>query len=470
MLGAGPAGVGAALAGAACGLDVLIVDEAAESGGQIYRALHPGLAVRAGADPGPEARVGDVQRRRLAESPVRCAFGRRVWSVDAALRVDAVGPAGPETWRPRALVVATGATERVVPFPGWTLPGVIGLAAATILLKSQFVLPGERTIVAGCGPLLAAVAFGILKAGGAVAAVIDLGGPSDWLAALPGLATRPGLALRGLGWARAIRSAGVPVLFRHGIRTVRGAAGALEVEAAPVGPSRGWVPGGAPRRFAAEALAVGHGLTPSIEVTRLLRARHVFRPAQGGWVPDCDAEGRSSVAHLYVAGDGAGIAGAVPAYLHGRLAGLAAAHDQGRPQTTALRRERAALRRAHSRAARAGRAMAALMALRPGHVAGIPAEAVVCRCEDVTRAEIEAAVATGGREVNQVKAWTRCGMGPCQGRMCGEVAAELVAARVGGREAAGSFTGRAPLRPVGLDALTGQFGYSDIPLPRSAPL
>jgi NAD(P)H-nitrite reductase large subunit len=111
-----------------------------------------------------------------------------------------------------------------------------------------------------------------------------------------------------------------------------------------------------------------------------------------------------------------------------------------------------------------------MMALRPGHVAGIPAETVVCRCEDVTRADIEAAVAAGAREMNQVKAWTRCGMGPCQGRMCGEVVAELVAAHVGGREAAGSFTGRAPLRPISLGALTGEFSYSDIPIPQSAPL
>lgn len=470
VLGAGPAGVGAALAGASNGLRTVLLDEAAEAGGQIYRALRPGLTRRPGADLGPDARAGDHQRRLLAESPVQCVFGARVWNVGADLRVDAVGPDGPCSWRPRALVVAVGATERVVPFPGWTLPGVIGLAAATILLKSQHVLPGERTLVAGCGPLLAAVAAGILKAGGTVAAIIDLDGPADWLRALPNLSVRPALALRGLGWMRAIWAAEAPILFRHGIRVVSGAAGALQVEAAPVNRDRGWKPGGRKRRFVVDAVAVGHGLTPATEVTRLLRARHVFRPAWGGWTPECDADGRTSIPGLYVAGDGAGVAGAVPSFLAGRLAGLAAACDLAGGANAPAGHEMASLRRVLARKRRAGRALAALAALRPAHVAGIPPETVVCRCEDVTRAQIEAAVAAGAHEVNQVKAWTRCGMGACQGRMCGEVVAELVAAHVGGREAAGSFTGRAPLRPVGLAALTGSYAYADIPIPASAPL
>ena len=114
--------------------------------------------------------------------------------------------------------------------------------------------------------------------------------------------------------------------------------------------------------------------------------------------------------------------------------------------------------------------MAKLMALRPAQVAAIPAETVICRCEDVTRAEIDAAVAEGARTVNQLKAWTRCGMGPCQGRVCGDVVGALLAGAGGRREAAGLLTGRTPFRPLPLSQLAGEIDYATLNLPPPAPL
>ncbi len=469
VIGAGPAGVGAALAAVEAGVTTVVLDEAPTSGGQVYRALPAEFRLHPGAEPGPDYVIGGEQRSRLLASVAHKAFGRRVWYVSPGLRVEALGPGGPETWQARALVVATGTTERVVPFPGWTLPGVIGLAAATILLKSQQILPGERTLVAGCGPLLAAVAVGILKAGGRVEAVIDLAGPADWLRALPAMAGRPDLLWRGLGWARAIRTAGVPILFRHAVRAVREAGGGLELEVAPVDAARRPLVGAPARRFGADAVTVGHGLVPASEITRLLCARHKFRADRGGWTPVRDSDLRSSVGRVYVAGDGGGIAGAAAAFLQGQLAGLAAAHDLGRITKDTFRASSAPLRAALGRAERFGHGMARLMALRPGQIEDVPADTIVCRCEDVTRAEIEYAIANGAREVNQLKAWTRCGMGPCQGRMCAETAASLVAIQVGGRERAGIFTARPPLRPISLAAMTGDYDYADIPIPQAAP-
>jgi bacterioferritin-associated ferredoxin len=186
-------------------------------------------------------------------------------------------------------------------------------------------------------------------------------------------------------------------------------------------------------------------------------------------VAACDDAGRTSVPGLCVAGDGGGIRGVTAAVARGRLAGLAAAHGQGRLDRDGFEREAATVRRRLRRAERFGQASARLMALRPGQVPSIPEETVVCRCEDVTRAEIGAAIAAGAVEVNQLKAWTRCGMGPCQGRMCGEAVASLLAAARGSREAVGFWTGRAPLRPVPLDDLLGEYDYADIPLPQAAP-
>ncbi|MEE8271207.1 MAG: FAD-dependent oxidoreductase, partial [Alphaproteobacteria bacterium] len=303
ILGAGPAGVGAALAAAECGLDALVVDAAAAAGGQVYRAMPETFEPADAAELGADYLEGERQRRLLAASPVATAFRRQIWSVGSDLRVDAVGPEGPESWRPRAIVVAAGTTERVVPFPGWTLPGVIGLAAATILLKSQIMLPGTRTVVAGCGPLLAAVAHSVHKHGGSVAAVVDLAGAADWATCLPAIGSRPRELLRGASWLLALRRAGVPVLFRHGIREVRENGSGLEVGVGPVDAARRPRTGTGERTLRGDCLTVGHGLVPATEVTRLLGAEHRYDAVAGGWIPILDADQRTTRGNLYAAGD-----------------------------------------------------------------------------------------------------------------------------------------------------------------------
>ena len=467
VIGAGPAGASAALEAHRHGLRSLLVDEAPAAGGQVWRAPPAGFERRK-AD--VDARAGDRLRAALAASGVRVAFEHCVWLITEGFRIEAVGPAGPVTWRTPAIVAATGASERVVPFPGWTEPGVIGLAGATILLKAQQVLPGERALVAGCGPLLPAVAAGVLKAGGAIEAIVDLASRREWLAVLPAMLTRPDLLGRGLGWLARLCSAGVPVYHRHTLRRVVRTDGGLRATIAPVEDSGAFVSGASGREFEVDWVAVGHGLVPGTEVARLLGAEHRYEHQRGGWIAVRDEFGRTSVKGLLVAGDGGGIRGAAAAVEEGRFAGLAVAYDQGRLNDAAFAGVARPIRRRMRRAVRFGVASARLMALRPGQVRSIPGETLVCRCEDVTRAEVERAIAAGADEVNQLKAWTRCGMGPCQGRMCGETVAALVAAASGSRAAAGFWTGRAPLRPVPLDVLLGDYAYADMPLPRAAPL
>ncbi|MDE1568864.1 NAD(P)/FAD-dependent oxidoreductase [Aquabacter sediminis] len=465
VLGAGPAGGNAALSAAEAGLKVVLFDQQSDAGGQVWRAPLPGVSAPAS----PEAENGGALRARLAASAVDCRFGRTVWSVGGRFRVDAVGPAGNETVEAPRLIAATGAHERVVPFPGWTLPGVIGLAAATVLLKSHRALPGRRVVVAGCGPLLAVVAAGILKEGGEVAAIADLAGPQEWLRALPALATQPRLLARGAGWALKIGSARVPVLFRHGVRAAEGVEALARVRLAPLDHA-GAFTSGTEQVLDVDGLCIGHGLVPGAEVTRLFRVEQGFDRRRGGFVPQLDEDGRTGLHGLYACGDGAGLRGALVAEAAGRLAGLAAAHDAGALSASAFATAAAGPRVALAKARAFSDAMADMMALRPAQVSAIPPDTVVCRCEDVTRAQIEAAHADGARDMNQLKHFTRCGMGPCQGRFCGDVAAELLAAKVGSREAVGSFTARPPLRPVALADLMGAFDYSDIPIPAPAPL
>lgn len=470
VLGAGPAGMGAAITAARAGARVVVVDEAPRAGGQVYRTPPEAVAARAPA-PSPEAAEGARQRAALVASGARLVTGHRVWLVTEGFGVEALGPDGPARWRAPQLIAATGTHERVIPFPGWTLPGVVGLAATTVLMKEQRMAPGRRVLVAGCGPLLASVAAGLGKMGAEVVAVADLATPNDWARALPRMLGRPDLLLRGAGWVGRVAARRVPYLPRHHVVSAERAQsdGPLRVTLARLG--RDGTPA-AGRVIEADALAVGHGLVPGTELTRLLRAAHEWHPERGGWVPVRDAAFRTSVPGLYVVGDGGGISGAAAAWHQGRVAGLAAVRAAGIGDADVLTDQITLESRPLRMAERFGRAMGRMMAPRPALYAAIEPATEICRCEEVTAEELATAVAAGAREVNQLKHWTRCGMGPCQGRMCGEAAAEIVCARRGGADRAevGLWTGRAPLRPVPLEALAGTFDYADIPIPEPAPL
>jgi len=461
VLGGGPAGMAAATEAARGGVRVVLLEESPTPGGQVYRAPPRGFEMK----PDRDRKEGDALRAALAASGAEIRTGCRVWGLGggplvpegepaAPFSLSALGADGaPFTVQARALILCCGTHERIIPFPGWTLPGVIGLAAATILLKAQGVLPGQRVVVAGAGPLLYAVAAKLLAGGGSVAAVIDAATPGEWLRALPALTARPDLLAQGMAWRARLLAARVPVLAGAQVTAAEGNRVLSHVH---VGE----------RVFQADALCIGHGLVPATEASRTYRARHMHRPEDGGWVPVLDAAQRTSVPFLYAAGDGAGVRGAAAAPAAGRVAARTALHDLGFSLEHASK-EDVSLERAR----RTGAAMARMMALRPAMVAAIPAETIICRCEGVMRAEIEHAATAGARTINQLKHFTRCGMGPCQGRMCGEAAGALLAGACGiGVAELGFATGRIPLRPVPMEAILGDFDYADIPVPAPAPI
>jgi bacterioferritin-associated ferredoxin len=202
----------------------------------------------------------------------------------------------------------------------------------------------------------------------------------------------------------------------------------------------------------------------------MLGADHIFSAEAGGWVPSLDSGQRTTINRLYAAGDGTGITGADAALIEGKIAGYTAALDLGRIETSEHRCLTAPLLTRLQTVSRAGRRMAKMMAPRAGQISDIRPETIVCRCEDITRNEIDTAINNGAIDINQVKSWTRCGMGPCQGRTCGDVVASIVAARCGGREKAGWWSPRTPLTALSMDELVGDFVYDDIPIPKAAPL
>jgi len=471
ILGAGPAGAAAACEAGARGLRVVIVDEQMDAGGQVYRVA-AGIAP---ARPSGERVEGDRLRAELAASGAACFFGHRVWHVERDAQdfvLHGVHAGRATLLRARTLVVATGAVERHVPFEGWDLPGVMGLAVGTVLLKAQQVLPGRHVLVAGAGPLLYAVAKGIVDGGGRVAAVVDARTRGAWWRHAAAMSARPDLVRRGIAWVRALRRAGVPIIHGHAIRAVR-SCGPHELEAAvaPVDAQGAARASSGVRTIPCDAVCCGFGLLPATDVTRLLRASHAFDPSLGGWHARVDVDQRTDVAGLYVAGDGAGIEGAAAAAIQGRIAALAVTRDSGRLDPGAFEAAAAPLRAARARAARFGRAMTALARVGHGAVSNIPLAATMCLCEGLSRHSLEDAIAEGCATMNELRSATRCGMGPCGGRLCDDAAAALLAWRTGRtREAVGQPTGRSPLRPVEIDAICGDFDYDALPMPAPAPL
>jgi thioredoxin reductase/bacterioferritin-associated ferredoxin len=469
LLGAGPAGAASAIEGRRHGLRVAVIDANAQAGGQVYRA--PTLPHHSeAADKKSDRALGEKLRSDLEASGADLHFRTTAWFAAPGMKIVTAGASGPQTLEGRSLVIATGTSERVIPMQGVTTPGVIGLAAATILLKAHAVVPAGPTIVAGLGPLLYAVAAGLLKAGGKITAVVDLARPADWLAALPGLASRPDLLRRGIGWMLDLRRSGVPLRFGHTVTAIRGDDTVREVDIRSVDATWRSRTDRPAESFAAGSVTIGHGLVPATEVARVLGVDHAYRSERGGWIPEVAADRSTNVPGIYVAGDCAGISGAAAASLSGALAGLTVARDLGAVPAARYDESASPIRRKLRQAERFGETISRLLTPRPGLVEAVAGDTIVCRCEDVTRTSIENAVEQGAQTLNQLKSTTRCGMGPCQGRICGEAAAELVAlAGSQPRSDVGQWTARPPLRPLPLSQMLGDYTYDDILRPPPLP-
>lgn len=453
-----------------------MLDEAAAVGGRIPRAPD------SWSDLSGVAQAASTESRTLRAALASCgaelAFEHFVWHVgllpkDADHRprfeVSALAAGGRrQAARSSALVIATGAGERCYPRPGWTLPGVIGLGAAKIRLEASGVLPGRRVAVVGPGVLAVSMAKLVVDAGGAVAALCDPNPLSAWAKAVPTMARQPGeMARSALRLARLARR-GVPVYRGWDVAAIHGGAFVESVTLRSVDAQWRPLPDRGERTIAADAVCIGYGLAPATEVYNLLGAALRFDPARGGWTPVLDCGQRSDVARLYGAGDSAGVLGAAAAAGTGRIAALSAAFDLGRLDAATYDRKIRAARRGLARSASFGSAMARLAQPRASAAQWVPDATIVCRCEDIRAGELRAAIAAGAQEINALKAATRCGMGACSGRVCGETAAALLECSGFSRERIGQLTARAPLRPLPLAALTGSFDYDDIPFPTAA--
>ena len=459
IIGAGPAGMAAASEAVRAGVRVAVLDENLRPGGQIYRQLDSSFTVTA-----PGALGRDFQRGQALVAEYASLASRMehlgeslVWGLFPEREVAFLRRGESQVIRYDQLIVALGAYDRPIPFPGWTLPGVLTAGGAQRLVKTQRVLPGERILLVGTGPLQLALANQIIHAGGKVAGIVEAAGVlGNWFQLACGAFGQWALLSDALHYAWGIRKARVPLLRSHVIVEARGNGKVEEAVIARIDEEWRVVPGTA-RTIAVDALCVGYGFVPSVELTRLAGCEHQYRSELGGWVPVRDEHMGTTVSGVYAAGDCAGVAGSQAALEEGRIAGIAAACALG-----CLSGEEAARRAApsHHRLRSLARLRGVLDAIsvpRRGLYELAADDTVVCRCEEITLGEIRAAIAGGADDLNAIKRMTRSGMGTCQGRYCGPALQEIVARErnLFPHEVV-PLNPRPPIRPVSIAALAGQ--------------
>lgn len=449
IIGAGPAGMAAAAKAKALGLDTVVIDEQHEPGGQIYRGI--------GSAPLADRKIlGDdyYHGRKLHDAMLRCGVeylpGTSVWDVEPDLTLNLSRQGRSERIRARRLLITTGAQERPVPFPGWTLPGVITCGAAQILLKTSAVAPATPLVIAGSGPLMLLIATQLSRAGVPIAGVLDTTPRQNYghaLRHLSGALRNPKLIFKGLGLLSEIKRAGIP--FFTGVESIAAESGEDERLAGVYYKQQK----GQYRHIDCKSLLVHQGVVPNVQLTRALELDHEWNKQQQCWQPRLDAWGEATRPGIFVGGDSSGIAGAQAAEQGGSLAVLQVAHQLGRIGESE--------RNAQSRVIR--KALAPHLAIRPFlDVLYQPARAflvpeddtIVCRCEEVTAGELRHIADAGCQGPNQAKAFCRAGMGPCQGRLCGLTVSQVLADRSGQpMDAVGYYHIRPPIKPLTLGEL-----------------
>ncbi len=451
VIGAGPGGIRAAVEADARGLRVLLIDEQPTPGGQIYRALGENVEPPSGA---VDILGKDYWRGRdvidaLRASRVEYVATAAVWTVEKQpLAVGYVVGERAFLRSARHVIVAAGAYERPVPIRGWTLPGVMTAGSAQVLMKSAGAVPTGRIALAGSGPLLLLVACQLLSAGANVVGFLDSATAANRRSALrhlPRALGAPGLLAKGLAMQRQLASSGVPT---HRAVTKLACVGTDRVTGIR------FEAGGKAGEIAADLVLLHEGVVPHVQITRLLDLEHEWYEPQRYWKPSVGSWGESSDPRVHVVGDGAGIGGATAAAASGRIAALDVAAKLEKLTTTERDRIAATLFAQRDRDLRVRPFLDQLFRPPPEICAPSDPEIVVCRCEEVKVAEIRACVGVGSNGPNQLKAYSRCGMGPCQGRMCGLTVSGIMADERGVPiDEVGYYRVRPPIKPMPLSAL-----------------
>ncbi len=455
IIGAGPAGLAAATTAANHGVSCALLDEQSEPGGQIYRSIESVSNQRA-EQLGSEYQRGKTLAAAFRQSNAEYFPATRVWSLNKEKQVGVTTQDNSRIITADQILLASGAMERPVPFPGWTLPGVMQAGAGQILFKSAGVVPSNGVVLAGSGPLLLLLAWQYMQIGVDIKAILDVTPLSNHLLAMPKL-PRALLAhhylTKGIGYQIDLRRAGIP--SKIGVSEIQ-AEGDEHIQSVQYKHL------GRQHRIDTDLLMTHFGVIPHIWLTQAAGCKHQWDSSQQCWRPEHDIWGNTSLDGILVAGDGAGINGARSAEHAGRLAGLEALYALDVISKPERDRQSKNDRKWMQDERHIRPFLEAYFAIPQSMLATPNDDTIVCRCEEITAGQIRKAVDIGHNDSNQVKFLTRCGMGPCQGRQCTNAVAHIVAA-TGGETISNTshFRGRPPVTPLTLSQLASLSGEED---------
>ncbi len=454
IIGSGPAGLSAAVTAAKAGADVIIIGEDPRTGGQIFRQPVPPLKFRTSLVDVPDKKIFLTLHRELDETGVEFLSETVGWGLSNHNTLIVNRETGSRI-QAKYILIAEGAYEAPVAFPGWTLPGVSALGGVQNLLKSQGVVPAGKVVIAGTGPLLFYTAAQLLKNGVRVAAVVEASPFSKWFQWSVRLLRAPGVLIDGMKYYRILLRHKVPVYYRS---VVSRACGTDRLEEIVISRAdKNWTPEpGKDMTLAADYLCQNFGFIPSTQFTHLAGCEHVYDPDYRGWMPKVDRNMETTQEGLFAAGDGTEIGGVKTAVLEGRAAGLAIGSRLGYLDSEEADARLKQVKRALRRRSWYTRFLRDIYAFRPGLNGLLDEDTLVCRCEEVTYQSLKEAFRSQPQDLARLRIIFRVGMGRCQGRFCYPILLGLLAAeRNPEGMAAFDYRARPPLKPLPIKDLAG---------------
>lgn len=469
IVGAGPAGMSAAIQLAEAGAAVIIADERLEPGGQFYKQLAPSCSFVENRPSDSQYRDGAALIQSLINTGAQLINSASVWGAfrDEADKLEICIATGAKSYivYPQQLILATGAFESVPAFPGWTLPGVMTTGAAQSLVRAYRVAPGQRVLIAGNGPLNLHLAYELIRGGADVVAVAESaprGFPRRTRSIIGASVNSPNLILRGIGYLGMLRKMGVPIFYGHHILRADGGEQVRSGWIAKIGRDANLL-ANSEKRYDVDAICIGYALHPSNELARWLGCKHEL-VAPGLVAPVRDPDGQTSIAGVFVIGDGGVLGGGHVAMAEGRVAAQAVLRNLLKDCPDFDHRDRNLLRR-HRRFQRD------LWSLYEApEVAPALLDTPVCRCELVNLGAIKSLIEDGVRDLGSLKRSCRAGMGPCQGRYCQKQIATILAEMTGNvPEPEEMFAPQLPVKPTVIANVAAEkpewHGYRTVNLP-----
>ena len=423
VVGGGPAGLSAALAAAAAGAPVLLIDSNARLGGQYWRL--------------PDESFGDQSAQHfdlttgmllinavIARKEIEVWSGAQIWSAthkDGVNTLRVLIDGKEKIVNTGNLILCTGAYDRTLPFPGWDIPGVMTPGGVQSLLKGHGVLAGKRVVVAGSGPFLLPVAAGVVKAGGQVLELLEANKSRRWFTSFFVILENLSKIKEGFYYIKTISEAKVRARFSYAVVAAHaGANGELaSVDIAKINHNFKIKK---MRNVKCDVAAIGWGFTPDTTLAGVLGCRQAIAK-DGAVVVTCDHNQESSVAGIFVAGEITGIGGSELSMAEGVIAGISAAKFVGcKVEVLKVHYKRRA------RKQRFANALIKAYPIKSGWKSWVHTDTVICRCEEIKLKELHYAIdELGATDSRTAKLLTRCGMGMCQGRICGRSVVDLVA-------------------------------------------